>query len=111
MDESDPHIHVGANLNADAMSRDQVASVFGLAADLPSVVTTGCGARVARAMTSPLPERVTCLPCREHASRHHLRCAEMFERFTPTPGVNISSDQARQAAEWHRDRATKFAAT
>lgn len=110
-DGGDPHIHVGVNLNADAMSRDTVASVFGLVGDLPSVVTTGCGVRVPRAMTSPLPERVTCLPCREHASRQHLRVAEMFEQFTPMPGTNISGEQARAAAQWHRDRATKFGET
>lgn len=111
MGESDPHIHVGVNLNAEAASRDMIASAFGLAGDLPSVVTTGCGLRVPRAMTSPLPERVTCLACREHACRQHLRLAEMFEQFPPLPGVNISSTQARQAAEWHRDRAAKFSGT
>jgi hypothetical protein len=108
MDESDPHIHVESNLSADAMSRDVIASTFGLVSDLPSVVTTGCGLRAPRAMTSPLPERVTCLACREHASRQHLRFAEQVERFVGMPGIDISTEDLRLAAEKHRDLAKRF---
>jgi hypothetical protein len=108
MGESDPHIHVESRLNADAAVRNMIASTFGLASDLPSVVTTGCGLRVPRAMTSPLPGRVTCLACREHAHRRHLRSAEQLERVSRMPGVNVSSAHARLAADRHRDLATKF---
>jgi hypothetical protein len=111
MDDGDPHIHVEADLGADAVARDMVASTFGLVSDLPSVVTTGCGLRVPRAMTSPRPDRVTCLACREHARRHHLRHAEQTERLGGTPGLDIGSEQARLAAEWHRDRAERFSGT
>jgi hypothetical protein len=95
-------------MNADVMSRDMIASTFGLVSDLPAVVTTGCGLRVPRAMTSPLPERVTCLPCREHAHRLHSSYAEQAERVGDTPGIGISREQARLAAAAHRDLAEKF---
>jgi hypothetical protein len=108
MDESDPHIHVESNLGADAVSRDIIASTFGLVSDLPSVVTTGCGQRAPRAMTSSLPERVTCLACREHASRQHLRAADQAEHFIGLPGLNISTEDLRLAAEKHRDLAKRF---
>jgi hypothetical protein len=111
MDASDPHIHVDQNLNADAAVRDMIASTFGLAGDLAGVVTTGCGQRVPRAMTSPLPERVTCLACREHAHRLHLRHADQVERLGAMPGMNLSGDQVRLAAARHRDLAKRFSDT
>ncbi|WP_433293463.1 hypothetical protein ACQP2F_30680 [Actinoplanes sp. CA-030573] len=70
-----PHIHVERNLNRQAATRNMLASEFGLIADSPSSVTTGCGLRVAYAMTSARPESVTCLPCREHAARWHRAAA------------------------------------
>jgi len=99
MGEGDPHIHVGANLNADAMSRNMIASTFGLVSDLPGVVTTGCGLRVPRAMT---------MPCREHARQLHLSYAEQLERVGDLPGINIGREHARLAAETHRELAEKF---
>ncbi|WP_232295512.1 hypothetical protein [Parafrankia sp. EUN1f] len=42
-------------------------SVFGLVGDSPRSVRAGCGQHVPYAATSSRPERVTCLPCREHA--------------------------------------------
>jgi hypothetical protein len=102
---------VQSNLNADAAVRNEIASMFGLASDLPSVVTTGCELRVPRAMTSPLPARVTCLACREHAHRQRLRSAEQRERLSRMPGTNVSSAQAQQAADRHRDLAEKFSGT
>ena len=74
----DPHIHVGSDLNLDGAVRNVVASTFGVAGDLPSVVATGCGLRVPRANTSRLPERVTCLPCREYAHRRFLNYADQY---------------------------------
>ncbi|MFD0852209.1 hypothetical protein ACFQ07_08250, partial [Actinomadura adrarensis] len=73
MSRDDPHIHVQVDVvGGDAAVRDMLASTFGLAGDLPSVVTTGCGLVVPFAMTSSRPEKVTCLPCREHARDEHL---------------------------------------
>ncbi|MGP4091319.1 hypothetical protein [Streptomyces sp. KR55] len=60
----DPHVHVESKVvQGDAAVRNLMASTFGLAGDLPSHVTTGCGLRVPYAMTSPRPDRVTCLAC------------------------------------------------
>ena len=88
MSGSDPHIHVELNvMHADAAVRNLMASTFGLASDLPSEVTTGCGLTVPYAMTSPRPESVTCLACREHACRQHLRFAEQVERLSRMPGA------------------------
>jgi recombinational DNA repair protein (RecF pathway) len=85
-----------------------MASTFGLAGDLPSLVTTGCGQRVPYAMTSPHPGSVTCLPCREHARREHLRFADQVERMGRMPGSVVGADLAKQAADRHREIAELF---
>lgn len=109
MSDPDPHIHVEATRRASAATRNLLASTFGLAADLPTSVTTGCGVRVAYAMTSSYPERVTCLACREHAHREHLRLADEIERLSRMPGTNLDSDQAARAADQYRAIARQFA--
>lgn len=109
MGGNDPHIHVEVNvIHADAAVRNMLASTFGLAGDLPSDVATGCGLRVPYAMTSARPESVTCLHCREHAHRRHLRYAEEVELLGRMPGSTIDSDQSGLAAERHRDLAKRF---
>lgn len=109
MGGNDPHIHVQSKVvHDDAAVRNVVASTFGLAGDLPSVVTTGCGRQVPYAMTSPRPDKVTCLACREHARREHLRVAEWTERLGSTPGSTLNPAQAKQAADRHRELAEKF---
>jgi hypothetical protein len=110
MDRDDPHIHVEAKVVGGAAAvRDVTASTFGLAGDLPSVVTSGCGTSVPYAMTSSRPDRVTCLPCREHASREHLRFADQVERLGGMPGSVITPAQAKAAADEHRALARRFA--
>jgi hypothetical protein len=109
MSGGDPHIHVDLSvIHADAAVRNMLASTFGLASDLPSVVKTGCGLTVPYAMTSSRPESVTCLACREHAHRQHLHFAEQVERLSRMPGATIDSAQAGLAAERHRDLAKRF---
>jgi hypothetical protein len=109
MSANDPHIHVETTvLHADAAVRDMLASTFGLAGDLPSVVTTGCGLRVPYAMTSSRPGTVTCLACREHARAVHLRYAGQVERLGRMPGSPLSPDQVKQAADRHRELAERF---
>ncbi|WP_217167845.1 hypothetical protein [Streptomyces sp. AC512_CC834] len=109
MSENDPHIHVDSKVVAgDAAVRNTVAATFGLAGDLPSLVTTGCGLRVPYAMTSPRPDRVTCLACREHARREHQRFAEQVDRLSRMPGSTISPAEAKPAADTHRDLAQRF---
>jgi hypothetical protein len=112
MGGNDPHIHVEAKVvHGDSAVRNIVASTFGLAGDLPSLVTTGCGLRVPYAMTSPRPGHVTCLACREHAHLEHLRFAEEVERLSRLPGSGISTVEARLAADRHRDIARRFSDT
>jgi hypothetical protein len=109
MSEPDPHIHVEQKvLEAGPTVRNLISSMLGRATDAPSVVTTGCGLRVNYAMTSPHPESVTCLACREHAHREYLRFAEQFERLGPMPGASITGDQVAEAAERLRDLAKRF---
>jgi hypothetical protein len=108
----DPHIHVASKVvRDDAAVRNVVAATFGLVGALPSTVSTGCGLRVPYAMASPLPEKVTCLACREHARREHLRFAEEVERLGGMPGSTIGPARAKQAADGHRELADEFADT
>lgn len=109
MSGTDPHIHVQQRVtHAGHDVRNLLASTFGLAADAPAVVTTGCGRQVPYAMTSPRPESVTCLACRDHAHREHLRFADQVEQLGRMPGSVVTDDQATLAAERHRDLAQRF---
>ena len=110
MDGADPHIHVERSVTRyEARARHLLAGTFGLAGDLPATVVTGCSSRVPYAMTSPRPESVTCLACREHARAEHLRIAEQMERLGSMPGAVITGAEAGQVAEHHRDLARRFA--
>ncbi|MFD0883939.1 hypothetical protein ACFQ08_05130 [Streptosporangium algeriense] len=107
--EVDPHVHVERQvLQAGAAFRNVVVSTLGVVPDRPSVVTTGCGLQVPYAMTSPRPESVTCLPCREHAHGEYLGFAEQVERLSRMPGAPVPGDQAAEAARWARDIAQRF---
>ncbi|WP_344049392.1 hypothetical protein [Streptomyces thermoalcalitolerans] len=110
MGESDPHIHVTAKTGRDdGAVRDVPASTFGLAGR--PAEPRPHRMRSARALrdTSPGPDKVTCLACREHARREHLRLAEWVERPGVMPGAAISPAQAKQAAVRHRELAGEFA--
>ncbi|WP_053851253.1 hypothetical protein [Streptomyces sp. NRRL B-24085] len=109
MGEGDPHIHVEAKVvRGEAAVRILLAATFGLAGDLPGTVATGCGLRVPYAMTSPRPDRVTCLACREHAHAEHLRFADEIERMGGLPGSPVTPADARRVAERHRALAERF---
>jgi hypothetical protein len=109
MSRTDPHVHVPQDaVQAGAGFRSAIVSLLGLVPDAPSVVTTGCGLQVPYAMTSARPESVTCLPCREHAHREHLRYADQVERLSRMPGAPVTAAQAADAARWARDRADRF---
>ncbi|WP_433825630.1 hypothetical protein ACQP2E_26390 [Actinoplanes sp. CA-015351] len=107
---ADPHIHVDAQLGGQVASRRILASAFGLAADLPPTVRTGCGQEVPRAMTSVRPESVTCLACRRFACHAHTQLAIQVESFGAMPGSPLSAAQATEAAAHHRALAHRFAA-
>ncbi|GGS58779.1 hypothetical protein [Actinokineospora fastidiosa] len=111
MATSDPHIHVDRRvLHAHPAMRNLISTTLGRATDAPTVVTTGCGLQVPYAMTSPRPESVTCLACRDHAHREHLRFADQVERLgrTPMPGVDITREQLDDAVAHLRDLARRF---
>jgi hypothetical protein len=106
---ADPHIHVERQVvRAGADYRNLVASTFGAAPDTPAEVTTGCGVRVPYAMTSPRPEHVTCLPCREHAQREYLAFADQVEKLSGMPGSPVSAQDGTAAASRLRDLADRF---
>lgn len=113
MSDTDPHIHVDRKvLEAGPAVRNLLSSVLGRVTDAPGVVTTGCGLDVPYAMTSPRPESVTCLACREHAHREYLRFADQVERLGrpgQIPGTDITGDQVAQAVARLRDLARRFA--
>ncbi|SFK13426.1 hypothetical protein [Amycolatopsis sacchari] len=110
MTEDDPHVHVERKVvEAGAAFRGAVGSLLGVVPDAPAVVTTGCGLQVPYANTSTRPESVTCLPCREHARREHLRFAEQVENLSRMPGAAITREQAAEAVAKHRGLADRFA--
>ena len=109
MGETDPHIHVEQRaLGAGPDMRNLMSSVLGRVPDAPSVITTGCGLNVPYAMTSPRPESVTCLACREYAGREYRAFAEQVERLGSLPGMNVTADQMVSAVDRLRDLATRF---
>jgi len=86
----DPHIHVEKDLlftHADI--RRVISDATGLAVDAPKTVTTGCSRRRPYAITSTVPEKVTCLACREHAAAVYRQEAESAESL-----LKISADDA-----------------
>ena len=101
-----PHIHVERNLNRNATTRGMLARTFGLVADSPPTVTTGCGLQVAYAMTSARPESVTCLPCREHAARWHRAHADDMNRLGL---AGVHGLDAAAVAKHHHEQARRFA--
>jgi hypothetical protein len=80
MTTRDIHIHVektpAPGFGHVAM-RTLITEAIGLVPDLPKTVGTGCGRRRPIAMTSTVPEKVTCLPCREYARAEYLTWAAM----------------------------------
>jgi hypothetical protein len=76
----DPHVHVEKTPMpgfGHAAIRSIITEATGLVPDLPKTVGTGCGRRRPIAMTSTVPEKVTCLACREYAHEEYLMWAGM----------------------------------
>ena len=94
-------------LETGLIARNLISSMLGRVPDAPSAAT-GCGLQVPYAMTSPRPESVTCLPCREHAHGEYRRFADQIERLGPMPGMKITGDQVADAAERLRGLAMRF---
>lgn len=104
----DPHTHVAADLSFDAAVRNIVASTTGSVGDLSAIVTTGCGLRVPRTNVSRVPQKVTCLSCREYASRRHRELAGQIERIGRIPGSNITDLDIQIAAQRCLDVSRQF---
>ncbi|MFC4853075.1 hypothetical protein [Actinophytocola glycyrrhizae] len=109
---ADPHIHVETRVaQAGADYRNLIAATFGAVPDAPAEVTTGCGLQVPYATTSPHPERVTCLPCREHARREYLAFAEQVANLSRLPGAPVSAEDAATAVRRLRELAERYGQT
>jgi len=105
----DPHVHAQSLLTDRGRIRAALTRALGRAPTLPATVTTGCRQRRPIAMTSVLPERVTCLACRESARGAHLRAARALEDLTtlPTTSAELIQETRRRALE-HRDLARRL---
>jgi hypothetical protein len=76
----DPHVHAEKTPVpgfGHAATRDLIVRATGLVPDLPKTVGTGCGVRRPLAMTSTVPEKITCLACRDWARAEYLAWAGM----------------------------------
>jgi hypothetical protein len=112
----DPHIHVERDqLFTHADIRRVISEATGLAVDAPKTVTTGCGRRRPYAMTSTVPERVTCLACREHAWRCRIAQAEAAESLMAIPETDpiwavakVTPAGLAESAREHRALAARF---
>jgi hypothetical protein len=59
-------------------------------------------------MTSPRPESVTCLACRQYGRHHCLRRADLAMHLAAMRGSQVNPDQAARAAAKYRDLTTRF---
>lgn len=99
----DPHIHVERSvIITDADLRGTVTVVTGLAVDAPKTVTTGCGRRRPYAMTTTVPESVTCLACADHGRTEHRQAADSARsllRLADTGQVTLDPVERRRVTE------------
>jgi hypothetical protein len=108
----DPHIHAEKTLLpgfGNAQMRDFIARATGMACDLPKTAGTGCRVRRPIVMTSTVPERVTCLPCREWAAaqlRGEIASAEALLGLPDSSDWSVpAGDRAAIAGQLTADRA------
>ncbi|MGO8956279.1 MAG: hypothetical protein ACLQFR_02715 [Streptosporangiaceae bacterium] len=111
----DPHVHVENTPLpgfGNAAMRELITRATGLACDLPKTVGTGCGKRRPIAATSFVPERVTCLACRDYGAAEQLRWAELAElaiAIVSEPYANgASPEELAEAAREHRTMAARY---
>jgi hypothetical protein len=118
----DPHIHVEKTPMpgfGHVATRTLIVRATGLVPDLPKTVGTGCGLRRPLAMTSTVPERVTCLACREYALAEYLTWAGMAhaaaEIAEADPGAAIAAkatpDDLLAEERTYRQLAARFEVT
>ena len=92
----DPHVHAEKTPMpgfGHAATRDLIVRATGLVPDLPKTVGTGCGVRRPLAMTSTVPEKITCLACRDWAREEYLTWLAwpMPPRSSPRPSLVLRS--------------------
>ena len=105
----DPHVHAQHIVMDRGRIRAALTRALGRAPTMPATVTTACQQRRPVAMTSVLPERVTCLACREAARTAHLRAAEVLEDLATLPTANSDHlQETRRRALEHRDLARRL---
>ncbi len=78
----DPHVHAEKTPMpgfGHAATRELIIRATGLVPDLPKTVGTGCGVRRPLAMTSTVPEKITCLACRDWARAEYLTWAAVAQ--------------------------------
>jgi hypothetical protein len=118
----DPHIHVEKTPMpgfGHAAMRILITEAIGLVPDLPKTVGTGCGKRRPIAMTSTVPETVTCLACRDYARAEYLTWAAMAEvaaqlaEAEPRAAIAAKATPADLRAEerTYRELAARFEVT
>ena len=115
----DPHIHAEKTPMpgfGHAATRELIVRATGLVPDLPKTVGTGCGVRRPLAMTSTVPEKITCLACREWARVEYLTWAAMArvaaELAEAEPRAAIAAqatpDDLRAEERTYRQLAARF---
>ena len=114
----DPHIHVEKTpmpgFGHPAM-RALITEAIGVVPDLPKTVGTGCGRRRPIGMTSTVPERVTCLGCRDWARAEFLTWADIASAavaLTREPGYHgLPAADLRDEECLYRELAARFEVT
>ncbi len=118
----DPHVHAEKTPMpgfGHAATRALIVRATGLVPDLPKTVGTGCGVRRPLAMTSTVPEKITCLACRDYARAEYLiwagmahAAAEIAEAY---PGAAIAAkatpDDLHAEERTYRQLAARFEVT
>jgi hypothetical protein len=101
----DPHIHAEKTPMpgfGHPATRELIVRATDLVPDLPKTVGTGCGVLRPLAMTSTVPEKITCLACRDWARIEYLTWAAMAQvaaelaeaapEVTPHPALEAVPD-------------------
>lgn len=102
-----------------AATRALIVQATGLVPDLPKTVGTGCGVRRSLPMTSTIPEKITCLACRDWARAEYLTwagiahaAAQLAEGQPRAPAAATTTpDDLRAEERTYRELAARFEVT
>ena len=115
----DPHVHAEKTPMpgfGHAATRALIVQATGLVPDLPKTVGTGCGVRRPLAVTSTVPEEITCLACRDWARAEYLtwvgiaRAAAELAEAEPraAAAATTTPDDLRTEERTYRELAARF---